>query len=156
MAQGRPQWPKDSWTPAVRCLGFQESETLCLPKGQLSMSEMRSPRPRVERRPWARRGNGEAWACHRLRHSLEVFLPCKNPSYSGHPAALWTLPLSEGSLTRNGSVLLLDNSKCCIYCTWKSVFLYFFLFLTQDLEQRWELYCGRDDPIKFPFYVTPQ
>lgn len=105
MHQGSPQWPKDSWTPAVRCLGFRESEPLCLPKGQLSMSEMRSPRPRVERRPWARRGNGEAWACHRLRHSLEVFLPCRNLFYNAHLAALWTLPLSEGSLTRNGICL---------------------------------------------------
>lgn len=44
-----------------------------------------------------------------------------------------------------GSVLLLDNSKSCIYYKWKSVFPCFFFFLTLDEEQHHEPYCGRDN-----------
>ena len=145
-AQENSQWLKNSWTTAVGCLGFQESEPLskvALPKGQLSVSEMRSPRPRVERRPWAKRGDkvfGIPWVFQTC--SLEVFLPCRNPSW------MPIQPLSEyfhcqrAYHSATGSALLLNISKGCIYC-WVEICFPFSMFLSLDLEQYCEPYYDR-------------
>lgn len=133
---------------AVGCLGFQEAEPLCFPNRQLPVSEMRTPRPRVERRPWAKGSNqifGKPWTLHRLRPSLEVFPPRRNPFYNAHPACL--------SLLSNGTCLTVGQLQKLHLLP---VEICFILYLILDLGQHCELCCGRDNAIDFPFDVTFQ
>lgn len=117
---------------AVGRLGFQEAEPLCFSKGQLSMSETRTSRPRVERRPWTKRGNqifGKPWPF------TDSDTPWRSSSHIEILSMMPIRPLCEhlhchrAHYSVMGSVLLLDNSKSCIYCQWQSFFPHFWSWI---------------------------